>query len=57
MFNPGGWGGAGSSSFLPTGSTDWENGPLGSALEVETNTNTVSLLYFVKHDLHQVLNK
>ena len=30
----GGWGGAGSSSFLPTGSTSWEEGPLGSPLEV-----------------------
>ena len=30
----GGWGGAGTSSFLPTGSSEWEEGPHGPALEV-----------------------
>ena len=30
----GGWGGAGTSSFLPTGSSEWEEGPFGPALEV-----------------------
>jgi len=30
----GGWGGAGTSSFLPTGSSEWEEGPSGPALEV-----------------------
>ena len=30
----GGWGGAGTSSFLPTGSAEWEEGPSGPALEV-----------------------
>ena len=30
----GGWGGAGTSSFLPTGSSEWEEGPHGPAFEV-----------------------
>ena len=30
----GGWGGAGTSSFLPTGSAEWEDGPNGPSLEV-----------------------